>query len=656
MVKRFAALIMIINFILISIVFANVIDINSSADLENSFTPLITEVYYDTYRAYEPDEYIKIYNPADYDINISGWKITDLEGVVEFPERILLAPKSDIYIAKNGSAFYEELGFYPDFEYEDSLHEIPNLIKISKSPFQLSNSGDEVVLKDSDNNTIDVVIYGSSAYSGDGWNGKPAENVIEGALLKRKSSESSGEFMDTDTASDWDCPRIYKILQSGFQYQNLGFNGNVTAFVSPDSSFNAIANELENAKESIFLCLYQLTNTQLARYLACARERGVCVKILLEGAPVGWNLSNVDEQEYYDRGGAYAEAYAEKYISAELLKKGCDVRFMVSDTQDNVHARYAYLHAKYAVIDNCTAIISSDNWKPTGIPADSSYGDRGWGVVIRSPDIAKYFAQVFFEDFDLSKKDIMTMSLTHEKYSPPPDWFVPNENILKGSYKSIFSAKTIEGEFTISPILSPDTSLLETKSIIGVLNSAQKSICIELLGCSIHWDSYPNLYLESAINASRRGCKVKILLDGEYIDAEENKTANLDAAEYVNNIARAEHLDLEARVIKFEKNYLSKIHNKGILVDGEKVVISSINWNYNSVAKNREAGVIIENKDAAEYFENVFLFDWGLGNERKEDVTENENKIPSISISAILIIAAVAIVLSGLRDTIRRNR
>jgi hypothetical protein len=40
------------------------------------------------------------------------------------------------------------------------------------------------------------------------------------------------------------------------------------------------------------------------------------------------------------------------------------------------------------------------------------------------------------------------------------------------------------------------------------------------------------------------------------------------------------------------------------------VLISSINWNLNSVTRNRESGLIIESAEAADYFAGIFEYDW----------------------------------------------
>ncbi|MFP4001162.1 MAG: PKD domain-containing protein, partial [Thermoplasmata archaeon] len=53
-----------------------------------------------------------------------------------------------------------------------------------------------------------------------------------------------------------------------------------------------------------------------------------------------------------------------------------------------------------------------------------------------------------------------------------------------------------------------------------------------------------------------------------------------------------------------------KSHNKGIIVDEENVLVSTINWNDNSIFQNRELGVIVKNSDVGKYYSQVFLDDW----------------------------------------------
>jgi phosphatidylserine/phosphatidylglycerophosphate/cardiolipin synthase-like enzyme len=52
------------------------------------------------------------------------------------------------------------------------------------------------------------------------------------------------------------------------------------------------------------------------------------------------------------------------------------------------------------------------------------------------------------------------------------------------------------------------------------------------------------------------------------------------------------------------------IHNKGIVVDGKIVLVSSANWSGDGVLRNRDAGLIIHVEDIAGYYQSVFLDDW----------------------------------------------
>jgi phosphatidylserine/phosphatidylglycerophosphate/cardiolipin synthase-like enzyme len=72
----------------------------------------------------------------------------------------------------------------------------------------------------------------------------------------------------------------------------------------------------------------------------------------------------------------------------------------------------------------------------------------------------------------------------------------------------------------------------------------------------------------------------------------------------------SEHIPLEARCADLQTNQIKQIHNKGVIVDDSRVLVSSINWNSNSPNFNRETGVIIEHEGAARYFLEVFEDDW----------------------------------------------
>lgn len=569
-----------------------ILDLSSAVGIDH---PLIIEVYYDTYMPGDKvGEFIKIHNPTGNSINIGGWQITDLEGIITFPKWANIGAGDSLYLVYNATAFYEEMLIDANFEYGVDSDSTPQMERYKT--LTLSNTGDEVILKDNNDQIIDVVIYGASSYMDSGWSGTQIEDVGEGVILERDRNEITWEYVDTNTSSDWDDSRVYFVGQSHFSYETFSFEGNVTVFTSPDSSFKEVTNEINNAQKSIYLNVYQFHNLYLMDHILDAINRGVDVKIMLEGYPV----SGIDDEE--------------RYIANRTVDAGGEVRFMINDDENNIHDRYDYNHAKYVIIDNTTTIIMSENWKYTGVPVNNTYGNRGWGITINNQDIADYFNKVFFDDWKPESKDSFPFtanSVYGNKYGNPGPDFEPNRTILTGNYTYLFDSKNIIGSFNISPVLAPDNALMQTKAIIGMINKAEESVYIESLYINKNWGTEanpePNPFLESTINASRRGCYVKILLDSTYSDAYNDETF-----EYVNNIATSEGLTLEARLIDLETTGLNKTHNKGVIVDGREVLISSINWNENSPKYNREVGVIIENEEVGRFYTDVFLYDWNF--------------------------------------------
>jgi phosphatidylserine/phosphatidylglycerophosphate/cardiolipin synthase-like enzyme len=256
------------------------------------------------------------------------------------------------------------------------------------------------------------------------------------------------------------------------------------------------------------------------------------------------------------------------------------------------HAPYRYDHAKYVVIDQHTVLVTSENFKYNGFPPQSLSGNRGWGVVLEDPGIARYFSTVF--STDMGSPSVVPYSGSSGSY----------ESAITRSYVAEFSPASFDGA-TVTPVIAPDTS----DQITDLMNSAQQSIEIEQAYITNETEYELNPYLSAAINASRRGVAVRVLLDSYYYNVEDEKD-NDEMTVLINSIGKAEQIPLEARCANLAANNIEKIHNKGAIVDDRMVLISSINWNSNSPNFNREAGVIVEHPGVARYFKTVFEDDW----------------------------------------------
>ncbi len=545
-----------------------------------------------------PEEYglITILNPGTEAVDISYWRIGDGEGTVIFPNRTLLDSGAELTLAYSGALAEEVTGHAVDFEYMNTSS-VPELIR-GEWPV-LANSGDEVFLKDPWGRLIDAVVFGSSERMVEGWAGEPVPWPGKGKLLIRRSDT------DTNSLADWTGLETYSLGGSNFDLFTTT-DTSVTVFSSPDSSHTSIISLIDNATTSITLGLYELTSPTLTGALADALDRGVSIRILMEGNPVGWSMTNGDPDDDYR-----SEPYTQKAMLTQLDSKGARIRFMV--TNQSLGARYNYLHAKYMIVDSEKLLVGSENFKPSGIPSDTSYGNRGWFAVVKDSGAAGFMEEVFAHDWNGSGYDIAIFNASSDVYGAPPQGFILDTNTLSWNYQPAFSPFTAEGVDT-SVILAPDTTLHED-AILGLLASAQDRIYVELLDLNLEWNSGShysnNLYLEALIDAAERGCRVLVLLDSRYVDPSDIAGLdNHDAMVAINDLAAQKDLDLEARLVNLDILGLSKVHNKGLVVDGMRVLISSINWNRNSVTSNREVALILESEEVGQYFERIFFWDW----------------------------------------------
>jgi phosphatidylserine/phosphatidylglycerophosphate/cardiolipin synthase-like enzyme len=551
------------------------------------------------YRSSEETEFIVLFNPSVFSFNISGWRISDgvnsYSGTIIFPEGTEIPSQTYLYIANKATVFEDIMGFLPDFEYGNSSALVPEMQGGEPPGFAMYS--DEVRLINDIGILKDIVVYGDSDYDGPGWRGEPIAGAGKGEYLVRNFIEDLQIYEDLNMASDWEHMRKYKVGQSDFEYMKFSSNGSLTVFASPDSSYDTIVSELESAQSEILIGMYEFTNWNLSLKLIERIQAGVSVKILMEGSPVG----GISQDQ--------------KYLLSKIHEAGGEVRYLV--TNSTLGPRYNFLHAKYAIVDNSSVILSSENWKYSGIPVDNTYGNRGWGVVVRDPETAGYFADVFFSDWEEITFDIFPFDPLDPVYGNASQDYVPDVVIHQWNYHPQFPKETFTGEFSVSPVLAPDTTLLGSDSILGLIDSAQTSILIQQLELDLSWDhedrEFQNTYLEAVLDAAEnRQVEVKILLSSLYSYPDNPALDNYDTVEYINNYAQNHNIShlLEARLFDHGRLGLSKLHNKGMIVDGERTLISSINWVRNSVAQNREVGVIVESHDVGDYFEEMFFWDW----------------------------------------------
>ena len=368
----------------------------------------------------------------------------------------------------------------------------------------------------------------------------------------------------------WD-PRPLMIGQTRFSPAVFS-NVSVTTFTSPDCSSEVFSYAVNRASDEVLVNVYEFSSPAIGELLIAAKARGADVRILVEGGPVG---------------GISPE---EKALIRQVSEEGIPVFQMISRSGEP--APYRYDHAKYVVIDRQAILVTSENFKYSGFPPLGMSANRGWGVYLEDPELADYFSTVFLTD-------IGGKSVTAFNGTPGILESLPGEKHSMEFRPGYFSGATVQ------PVIAPDTS----NQITDLINSAEMSIEIEQAYITNETPNSLNPYLSAAINASRRGVHARVLLDPYWYNTE-NEKDNDEMVSLINHIGVSENIPLEARCADLRMNQIKQIHNKGIIVDESRVLVSSINWNSNSPKFNREAGVIIDHSGVARYFLEVFEDDW----------------------------------------------
>lgn len=355
----------------------------------------------------------------------------------------------------------------------------------------------------------------------------------------------------------------------------------VVTFVAPDSSLVTLEKFISSANTSLYINVYTFTSPEIARIVKKELEEGTNVYIIVEGSPAGgFKQEEKRVLSWLSEGGAYVCVFTSK-----------ELRFN---------------HAKYAIVDNTTVLITTENFGRSGFPVDGK-GNRGWGVVLRDEELAQTLAGLFFRDL---------RSCTPYTYN--------FSSSLQSEYTKQeigeFKPETYTGNFKVELGIAPENALNLT---LAFMRQANKSIDVEMFYAYKYFgrgregspEKTPNLFLKELIDASRRGVRVRVLLDSSWYNVEKSDPrSNLYTVRYLNEIAKRENLPLKAKLGCFTDK-IRKYHVKGIIVDGKAVLLGSVNWNLNSPTKNREIVVVVYG-EPAEYFSRVFDHDWKLCEER----------------------------------------
>lgn len=592
---------------------------------------LLAAAHIDSAVSHEPDEALLLWNVGDAAQPLAGWTLVSGTRRATFPltATLTLGPGERLWCAAQATAFAASFGEPAACEWAADTD--PNAANLTGA-FGLVNGGGALLLRNARGDLVDALLYGGETQPSAGWQGAPAQLYTRGLagangqVWQRKLDPATGLPVDSDRAADWHSDLADLAWGRRVRYPGwLGWSAadllqpvsseagaTVTIAVGPEGLYQPLHAAIAGATATLDLNIYTFEHPELARAVAAAAQRGVRVRVLLDGSPAG-GISNL-----------------EKWCAAAMAAAGADVRYMAvtDDAPNGYRKRYRFNHAKYAVIDGQRSFVGTDNFNLDSVPLPAAApvgGRRGFYLFTDAAPVVATLQRVFAADWGEGRfLDVRPFAPEHPKFgAPPADFALPPPPVYAVAAAPFAAPVSAAGHARFVVATAPENVLRGDAGLLALIARAGPGDELLVMQLYEHknWGEStsnpvadPNLRLEALLAAARRGATVRILLDS-FFDEPEDLRSNRAAAAYAAAVAAAEGLDLAARVAN---PTLGGIHAKVVLaqVGGERwAAVGSLNGGEVSHKLNREVVLLVDMPAIHARLREVFWHDWAQSDE-----------------------------------------
>lgn len=377
----------------------------------------------------------------------------------------------------------------------------------------------------------------------------------------------------------------------------------VTTAVSPDAGLATLTKFLSGTTSSLIIGMYDFTSAEILDDFKSDLAPSKTLQIVQDDPAPNPTRDQTDWQTVQD------------------LKQTLGNRARIAwalTRSDHFAAQwsfpYAY-HIKVIVRDNSAVWLSSGNLNRSNEP-DLSHPptteDRDWHVIVEDASLARTFVAYLDFDYRTAAANQLSIQPAMEKAiedarakrareaNPTPPRQPKNAAHVRGSAGTPVAPKVFNNlSLRVTPLLTPD-KLPNTQNgqyftnILGLIKDARNSIYIQLqyIEASKGNGSLYDQLLQAVADQVNAKKDVKLIVSANY-------------AEKWGEKMKDEGVDLTANI-----STLPNVHNKGFIIDGETVVVSSQNFSPAGIYENRDAGLILESEQIAQYFGPIFNADW----------------------------------------------
>lgn len=362
--------------------------------------------------------------------------------------------------------------------------------------------------------------------------------------------------------------------------------------VSPEQGWTNLSTFIQGVKQGLIVGMYDFTSKHILDQVSQSLANDQ-LTITLDHPPRNPGADQSDEQTIAD-----LRAAIPPMKSAWALEN--------NDPKASGYIFPTAYHIKVAVREDDTFWLSSGNWNNSNQPeidlgdnvgAQQIFkkSDRDWHVIAESPTLTKVFRAFLQNDYVVaSQHNAPEPSATLTAALGMLDSIQVPEDLLEGvalKPRQFFPALSVSGNIKIQPILTPDNY---QGHVLALIQSAKERFYMQTqyVHPGTQASDADHQALIDAVQAKiAAGVDVKII------------TSQYETMDWVEKL---KNTGFNTSVIRYQQ----RVHNKGIVVDGSVVMVSSQNWSPDGTLRNRDAGLIIWNQEAASYFEKIFLHDW----------------------------------------------
>jgi PLD-like domain len=359
---------------------------------------------------------------------------------------------------------------------------------------------------------------------------------------------------------------------------------------SPDAGWPTLKTFLAGTTERLVVGLYDFTSEHILDAVKTDLS-GKQLDLVLDHPPRNPTADQTDEETH-------------TALADEL---GDNLNFAWALERMDPHAAVAIFpnayHIKVAVRDGRTFWLSSGNWNnsnqpdidPVDNPGDAAAAtkfDRDWHVVVQHQGLAETFSKFLENDLSVAAQHqtgdgALAPAAAVEELALEP------RALPAAAFAQFFAPQTFSGQMRVTPLLTPDPGVYSA-AVLELVRSATQSLYIQTQyahpSVRPEDEAFTEL-LEAVIDRQQAGVDVRIIFS---------------QWENQGYLEKLQALGFDLTQVRIQQG----VHNKGIVRDGSAVLISSENWSADGVLRNRDAGVIVENPEIAQYFQQIFVHDW----------------------------------------------